>query len=322
MLPSNNCRGNCNFFSPQLGNMALRQACMMMGPVMASGVWVGLSSYGPSRPECENESGSYKESSHWLSFLPWRWYIGRKEGPPWWSSSEDLAVSLLWPGFSPWLGNRDPQSCVAWPKKKKNTHTNQRKIISSSHPVLLIKNQGPWRTCLPSWRKFVRTQGSQVKFQCLSTGFPYYTLGGRNECKFCLFPNRNHFRHVDCNDVSMPGADIMKASCLLKRELKKEASKSLEGGFQCLPYAHPWVSPLTPPAPGPSAFLAHVPTPLGEHSLSFYWNVACVHVWIHAGPELIVPLKGRVALYTFRYRQLVILSGLLKFSGKSLKSTP
>ena len=120
----------------------------------------------------------------------------------------------------------------------------------------------------------------------------------------------------------MPGADIMKASCLLKRELKKEASKSLEGGFQCLPYAHPWVSPLTPPAPGPFAFLAHVQTHLGERSLSFYWNVACVHVWIHAGPELIVPLKGRVALYTFRYRQLVILSGLLKFSGKSLKSTP
>lgn len=76
------------------------------------------------------------------------------------------------------------------------------------------------------------------------------------------------------------------------------------------------------PGPLPLAFLAHMQTHLREHSLSFYWNVACVHVWMHASPELIVPLKGRGALYTFWYRQLVILSGLLKFSGKSLKSTP
>ena len=93
----------------------------------------------------------------------------------------------------------------------------------------------------------VRTQGSQVKLQCLSTYFLYYTLGGRNEYKFCLFPNRSHFLHVDFNDVSMPGADIMKATCLLKRELKKEVSKSLEGNFQCLPYAHPCVSQLPRP---------------------------------------------------------------------------
>ena len=211
--------------------MALRQECVM-GPVWPLGCeWVFRAMDHPGLNVKTTQAAT--RSLPIDSFLPWRWYIGIKEGPPWWSSNEDLAVSLLWPGFSPWLGNRDPQSCVAWPKKKnQKTHTNQRKIISSSHPVLLIKNQRPWRTCLPSWRKFVRTQGSQVKFQCLSTGFPYYTLGGRNECKFCLFPNRNHFRHVDCNDVSMPGADIMKASCLLKRELKKEASKSLEGGFQ------------------------------------------------------------------------------------------
>ena len=37
---------------------------------------------------------------------------------------------------------------------KKNP-PEQRKIISSSHPVLLIKNQRPRRTCLPSWRKFL-----------------------------------------------------------------------------------------------------------------------------------------------------------------------
>ena len=53
-----------------------------------------------------------------------------------------------------------------------------------------------------------------------------------------------HFLHVNFNDVSMPGADIMKGTCLLKRELKKEASRSLEGNFQCLPYAHPCVCQL------------------------------------------------------------------------------
>ena len=28
-------------------------------------------------------------------------------------------LSLLWPGFNPWLGNRDPASCSAWPKMYK-----------------------------------------------------------------------------------------------------------------------------------------------------------------------------------------------------------
>ena len=53
-------------------------------------------------------------------------------------------------GLSLVPGQETDQNCVAWPKKK-----NNRKIISSSHPVLLLKNQRPQRTCLPSWRKFL-----------------------------------------------------------------------------------------------------------------------------------------------------------------------
>lgn len=140
---------------------------------------------------------------------------------------------------------------MAWPKKKHKTEKDH--FIKPSS--FTDKEPKATEDLPPIMKKVsVRTQGSQVKFQCLSTGFPYYTLGGRNECKFCLFPNRNHFRHVDCNDVSMPGADIMKATCLLKRELKKEASKSLEGGFQCLPYAHPCVISTNSPGPLPLCF--------------------------------------------------------------------
>ena len=31
----------------------------------------------------------------------------------------DSGLSLPWPGFNPWLGNRDPESSAAQPKKKK-----------------------------------------------------------------------------------------------------------------------------------------------------------------------------------------------------------
>ena len=31
----------------------------------------------------------------------------------------DSGLSLPWPGFNPWLGNRDPASSAAQPKKKK-----------------------------------------------------------------------------------------------------------------------------------------------------------------------------------------------------------
>ena len=86
--------------------------------------------------------------------------------------------------------------------------------------------------------------------------FFYYTLGGRNENKFCSFPNRNHFLHVDFNDVSLPGADTMKATCLLKRELKG-ASLVAQWLRVCLPMqgtrvrALVWEDPICRGATGP-----------------------------------------------------------------------
>lgn len=37
---------------------------------------------------------------------------------PWWSKGWDLALSPLWPEFSPWCGNYGPTSshCMPWPK--------------------------------------------------------------------------------------------------------------------------------------------------------------------------------------------------------------
>ena len=36
---------------------------------------------------------------------------------PWWHSGYDSRLLLPWPKFKPWLGNSDPASRVAWPKK-------------------------------------------------------------------------------------------------------------------------------------------------------------------------------------------------------------
>ena len=38
---------------------------------------------------------------------------------PWWHSGYYSGLSLPWPRFKPWLGNSDPASLVAWPKKKR-----------------------------------------------------------------------------------------------------------------------------------------------------------------------------------------------------------
>lgn len=87
---------------------------------------------------------------------------------------------------------------------------------------------------------------------------------------FCLFPNKNRLIHVDFNDVSTPGADIMKIMCLPKRELEKSALKGTEVNFKCLPYADPRSSPPTLGGPHPLAFLAHTQTHLRNLSFSFY----------------------------------------------------
>ena len=44
---------------------------------------------------------------------------GKRMGIPWGSSGQDSAFSL--PGSSPWTGNQDPTSCVAWPKESGET---------------------------------------------------------------------------------------------------------------------------------------------------------------------------------------------------------
>ena len=38
----------------------------------------------------------------------------------------DSGLSLPWPGFNPWLGNRDPASSAAQPKKKKENNERKR----------------------------------------------------------------------------------------------------------------------------------------------------------------------------------------------------
>ena len=57
------------------------------------------------------------------------------QGIPWWSSGQDLALSLPWCGFTPWSGNEDPASCAARPKiflikKENNANLNMLNIKS------------------------------------------------------------------------------------------------------------------------------------------------------------------------------------------------
>ena len=60
-------------------------------------------------------------------FISTRMTIIKKtdKGIPWWSSGQDSALSLLWPGFIPWSGSYNSASCTVRPKKKSKTDNNK-----------------------------------------------------------------------------------------------------------------------------------------------------------------------------------------------------